>query len=50
VIEVRTLDGDMQNLVYENYSKFILATDTIKKVVTHAIKFIKTWTHFQGWL
>jgi len=30
--EIRTLDSEMQTLVYENYNKFISATDTIKKV------------------
>lgn len=30
VSEVRTLDGNMQTLVYENYNKFISATDTIR--------------------
>ena len=30
--EVKKLDGEMQTLVYENYSKFIMATDTIRKV------------------
>lgn len=29
---VKTLDGEMKTLVYENYSKFITATDTIRKV------------------
>ena len=28
--EIRSLDSDMQMLVYENYSKFIAATDTIR--------------------
>ena len=28
--EIKHLDGDMQQLVYENYSKFIAATDTIR--------------------
>ena len=28
--EIRSLDSDMQMLVYENYSKFIVATDTIR--------------------
>ena len=28
--EVKTLDSDMQMLVYENYNKFISATDTIR--------------------
>ncbi len=28
--EIRKLDADMQMLVYENYNKFISATDTIR--------------------
>ncbi|KAJ3224300.1 hypothetical protein HK099_008623 [Clydaea vesicula] len=32
VTEIKELDGDMKTLVYENYSKFISATDTIKKM------------------
>ena len=32
--EIRLLDNDMQTLVYENYNKFISATDTIKKMKT----------------
>ncbi|CAG8656731.1 2136_t:CDS:2 [Paraglomus occultum] len=30
--ETRQLDGDMKTLVYENYSRFISATDTIRKM------------------
>lgn len=30
--DTQTLHSDMQTLVYENYNKFISATDTIKKV------------------
>ena len=30
--EIRSLDSDMQMLVYENYSKFIVATDTIRRM------------------
>lgn len=30
--EIREIDGDMKTLVYENYNKFISATDTIRKV------------------
>lgn len=30
--DTKTLHSDMQTLVYENYNKFISATDTIKKV------------------
>uniref|UniRef100_A0A914X9U5 Vacuolar protein sorting-associated protein 51 homolog n=1 Tax=Plectus sambesii TaxID=2011161 RepID=A0A914X9U5_9BILA len=34
VQEVRRLDSDMQQLVYENYNKFITATDTVRKMRT----------------
>ena len=30
--EIRGLDGERKALVYDNYSKLIAATDTIKKV------------------
>ncbi|CAM6105319.1 unnamed protein product [Calypogeia fissa] len=30
--EIKNLDSDMQMLVYENYNKFISATDTIKRM------------------
>jgi len=30
--EIKELDGDLKTLVYENYSKFIAASDTIRKV------------------
>jgi hypothetical protein len=32
VADIRTLDGERKALVYDNYSKLITATDTIKKV------------------
>ncbi len=32
VRQIGALDSDMQTLVYENYNKFIAATDTIKKM------------------
>ncbi|KAJ3279298.1 Vacuolar protein sorting-associated protein 51 [Borealophlyctis nickersoniae] len=32
VSEIKELDGDMKTLVYENYNKFIAATDTIRKM------------------
>ena len=32
--QIKSLDSDMQTLVYENYNKFISATDTIRKVCT----------------
>ena len=28
--EIKTLDSDMQMLVYENYNRFISATDTVR--------------------
>lgn len=31
ISNTQTLHSDMQTLVYENYNKFITATDTIKK-------------------
>eukprot|EP00526_Cylindrotheca_closterium_P001651 CAMPEP_0113631014 /NCGR_PEP_ID=MMETSP0017_2-20120614/16117_1 /TAXON_ID=2856 /ORGANISM="Cylindrotheca closterium" /LENGTH=1073 /DNA_ID=CAMNT_0000541507 /DNA_START=14 /DNA_END=3235 /DNA_ORIENTATION=+ /assembly_acc=CAM_ASM_000147 len=33
--QVRTLDSSMQTLVYENYSRFIEATDAIKSISVH---------------
>ncbi|KAL0480923.1 vacuolar protein sorting protein VPS51 [Acrasis kona] len=33
--EIKKLDTDLQMLVYENYNKFITATDTIKKMKKH---------------
>ena len=38
VQEIRRLDCDMQSLVYENYSKFISATDTIRLINTNEIQ------------
>ena len=35
--QIRSLDSDMQTLVYENYNKFISATDTIRKVHVYFI-------------
>ena len=32
VQEIKSLDSDMQMLVYENYNKFIAATDTIRRM------------------
>ncbi|RKP33228.1 Vps51/Vps67-domain-containing protein, partial [Dimargaris cristalligena] len=32
--ETRQLDGEMKTLVYENYSKFISATETIGRMKT----------------
>ena len=38
VHEIRTLDADMQLLVYDNYSKFIGATDTIKDMKKFCVR------------
>ncbi|TPX57633.1 hypothetical protein PhCBS80983_g03697 [Powellomyces hirtus] len=35
VAEIKQLDGDMKTLVYENYNKFISATDTIRRMKTN---------------
>lgn len=35
VHDIKTLDSDMQMLVYENYNKFISATETIKRMKTN---------------
>ena len=32
--QIRALDSDMRTLIYENYAKFIAATDTIKQMKT----------------
>lgn len=37
------LHSDMQTLVYENYNKFISATDTIRKV---SLYLQNHWTYF----
>lgn len=34
VQEVNRLDAEMQQLIYENYNKFITATDTVRKMRT----------------
>lgn len=31
-IDIKELDGNVKSLVYRNYSKFLAATDTIRKV------------------
>ena len=40
VRHIKALDSDMQTLVYENYNKFISATDTIRKVNKNGFKLI----------
>ena len=41
VQEIKSLDSDMQMLVYENYNKFISATDTIRKM-RHRVEGMET--------
>lgn len=36
-IEIRGLDGERKSLVYDNYSKLIVATDTIAKASTQTL-------------
>jgi hypothetical protein len=38
--EIRSLDSDMQTLVYENYNKFIAATETIRQVSALCLLYI----------
>lgn len=38
VREAQTLNSEMQTLVYENYNKFISATETIRKVSAYRSK------------
>lgn len=35
--EIKELDVNMQMLVYQNYNKFISATDTIRKMKVRAL-------------
>ncbi|KAK7379043.1 hypothetical protein VNO80_04495 [Phaseolus coccineus] len=37
VAEIKNLDTDLQMLVYENYNKFICATDTIKRMKSNIL-------------
>lgn len=38
--QIQTLDSEMQTLIYENYNKFISATETVKKVSNLKFKII----------
>ena len=46
VSEIKSLDSDMQMLVYENYNKFISATDTIRKMKNR----VEVCCNFRLWL
>ncbi len=48
VQEIKTLDSDMQMLVYENYNKFISATETIKHMKLNIEKMYVETKHFSG--
>lgn len=41
--EIRGLDGERKALVYDNYSKLIRATETIRRVWALAAPFNKAW-------
>jgi len=41
-IEIKGLDTDLQNLVYQNYNKFIAASDTINTMKDHVDEMEKT--------
>lgn len=43
VAEIKNLDTDLQMLVYENYNKFICATDTIKR---YCLFYTLLWCYF----
>lgn len=44
--QIRALDSEMQTLVYENYNKFISATDTIRKVSKYLLSKIELFSFF----
>ncbi len=46
--EIKTLDADMQMLVYENYNKFISATETIKHMKVNIEKMHSETRHFSS--
>lgn len=37
IVEIQELDSNMQYLVYENHSKFIKASETIKEVSCQSV-------------
>lgn len=41
-LEIRELDTDLQNLVYQNYNKFIAASDTVNTMKDHVDEMEKT--------
>lgn len=51
--EIKNLDTDLQMLVYENYNKFISATDTIKRYIDNGFSFALLcgkWKFIWWWL
>lgn len=44
--DTQTLHSDMQTLVYENYNKFISATDTIKQVKLLLFRCLSTFSTY----
>jgi hypothetical protein len=53
-LEIKELESDMQMLVYENYNKFISATDTIQemknKVLSAVIPAVLVLAQIYGFL
>nr|KYP47571.1 Protein fat-free isogeny [Cajanus cajan] len=45
VAEIKNLDTDLQMLVYENYNKFICATDTIKRMKSNILGMEENMEH-----
>lgn len=43
VTQIKNLDTDLQMLVYENYNKFICATDSIKRYI-HTLRYCIVFT------
>ena len=46
--EIKSLDGELQTLVYENYNKFISATDIIKNIKTDMINLDQEIDNLRG--
>ncbi|KAF7722264.1 Vacuolar protein sorting-associated protein 51 [Apophysomyces ossiformis] len=48
--EIREIDGDMKTLVYENYNKFISATDTIRKMKANVESMESEMSHLNEYM
>lgn len=47
-VEIRGFDGERKALVYDNYSKLIMATDTIRKVYNPFFYISVVFTYIEG--